>query len=157
MLPSSARPPPGPAFPLRSQGGFLQHGELSSLRGLGAAGWEGMGMDVQRHGRGNGFCVSYRQTNSSERNEPRAEQPRGSKDLGCSKTAVSMLRAKQMINMHLLRGSTASLHNLHIAEELSGLTMKQEVTILLYEVLGLFWFSGASDALAKPRFLREAM
>lgn len=55
-----------------------------------------------------------------------------------------------MINMHLLRGSTASLHNLHIAEELSGLTMKQEVTILLYEVLGLFWFSGASDALAKP-------
>jgi len=62
-----------------------------------------------------------------------------------------------MINMHLLRGSTASLHNLHIAEELSGLTMKQEVAILLYEVLGLFWFSGASDALAKPRFLREAM
>lgn len=35
----------------------------------------------------------------------------------------STAQAKQVISMHLLRGNTASLHSLHITEELSGLTV----------------------------------
>lgn len=110
---------------------------MSSLSGLGAEGWEGMEMSSSTAEVMLSALAIAPGKQMAARGMSLDRSSRGIVKTWCAVKVqfISVVQVKEVNSMHLPRGSTASLHHLHITEELSGLTVEQEgwkaVTVLL--------------------------